>query len=141
MKRHLYLLRNHSQNEAICLKDVEALSGPRGTLRPSSVYRERARSQSFCYDDDLMQNTAETYEQRCRLKASNGPKCCKRDGTCAILRGMLGTNSAGPTTGNGFDPRKHFPSKQGLISRGGSWPGVNDHIQAFRRMSAFFLIR
>lgn len=58
-------------------------------------------------------------------------KRCGSNGVCAILRVLLGTNSAGPITGNGFDPRKHFPSKQGLIGRGGSWPSDNHHTKAF----------
>lgn len=71
------------------------------------------------------------YQLYCKQNSLQKQSVVERNGRCAILRGMLGTNSVGPTTGNGFDPRKHFPSKQGLISRGGSWLSVNHHIEAF----------
>lgn len=86
------------------------------------------------------QNVSEIYQQQCKQTACEGTNCCARNGRRAILRGTPGTDSVGPTTGNGFDPRKFFPSKHGLIRRGRSWPCVNHHIQVFQRMCAFLLL-
>jgi len=71
------------------------------------------------------------------LKSISGVQAGKKTKVLSNVMGDLlfleacWVNSVGPTTGNGFDPRKHFPSKRGPMSREGSWLSVNHHIQTF----------